>query len=114
MSKFDGDETCSVTIVGDAEEMLAARGLKVMAAHEGDSLPPLVQRATTRLGRTIGLMLADLHMVKSPDGGGDGTAHIVVVEQLFAGALRQGLAMELAEHRRRRAEAKLDEPEGWA
>jgi len=108
----EGEGTVQV-VSSDAEDILAARGLRVMARHKGDGLPKVLQTSVARLGRTIGIMLADLHTVRSPEGG-DSAKHIEAAEQLFGQVLREGLAQETAAHRRRRAKAKLDEPAGWA
>jgi hypothetical protein len=83
----------------------------MMAKHMSRDLPEMAQTATARSGRMVGIMLADLHTVRASERV-DIEQHIAEAEQLFALALRQGVEIEMSEHKRRKAGVRLKEPQG--
>lgn len=97
-----GEETVLIMSTEDAQDFLAARGVVAMAEHKGRDLPEMAHTTVARSGRMVGLMLADLHTVRASERE-DIETHIAEAEQLFARALRQGVEIEMSEHKRRKA-----------
>ncbi len=112
-SRNEGEETVLIMSTADAEDFLAARGVVAMAKHKGRDLPEMAQTTVARSGRMVGLMLADLHTGRASERQ-DFEQHIAEAEQLFARALRQGVEIEMSEHKRRKAGVRLEVPEGEA
>ena len=110
-SAAKGEETVLIMSTKDAQDFLAARGVVAMAKHKGRDLPEMAHTTVARSGRMVGLMLADLHTVRA-SGREDIEPHIAEAEQLFSRALRQGVEIEMLEHKRRKAGVRLEEPEG--